>query len=121
MAAFILTIIFGGRVAVSHQVVQSAAADAARAASLARSADTAKSAGNKVATASLNNQSLNCAKTNVAIDTSGFAKPVGTAANVSVTVICSVEIADLGLVGLPGSMQVSATMVSPLDTYRERG
>lgn len=120
VVAMLLLVIFGGRVALSRQAVQSAAADAARSASIARTASEAKTAAAKSASTGLANQGLSCVTTDVKVDVTGFAKPVGTAATVSVTVVCEVMTADLGLVGLPGTMRIDATMVSPLDVYRER-
>jgi hypothetical protein len=46
-------------------------------------------------------------------------RPVGTPASVGATVTCQVDLAGL-LPGLPGSMSITATVRSPLDTYRER-
>ena len=120
VVAMLLLVIFGGRVALSRQAVQSAAADAARSASIARTASEAKTAAAKSASTGLANQGLSCVSTDVKVDVTGFSKPVGTAATVSVTVVCEVMTADLGLVGLPGTMRIDATMVSPLDVYRER-
>ena len=109
----------GGRVALSHQAVESAAADAARAASISRTQGQAASNAETAAAASLSSQNLRCVSTSVSIDTAGFASPVGTPASVGATVTCQVDLAGL-LPGLPGSMTISATMRSPLDTYRER-
>ena len=117
---FVALIIFAGRVAIAHQGVQSAAADAARSASIARTQDVAQTAGNTAATTSLANQHVNCVTTTVSVDTSGFASPVGTPARINATVTCHVDLSDLSLPGVPGSKAIIATMFSPLDTYRER-
>ena len=117
---FVALIIFAGRVAIAHQGVQSAAADAARSASLARTQGGAHTAGNTAAATSLTNQHLNCVTTTVSVDTSGFAAPVGTPAKVSATVTCRVNLSGLLLPGVPGSKAITASMSSPLDTYRER-
>jgi len=117
---FVGLIIFAGRVAIAHQGVQSAAADAARSASIARTQDVAQTAGNTAATTSLANQHVNCVTTTVSVDTSGFASPVGTPAKINATVTCHVNLSDLSLPGVPGSKTITATMFSPLDTYRER-
>ena len=117
---FVALIIFAGRVAIAHQGVQSAAADAARSASIARTQDVAQTAGNTAATTSLANQHVNCVTTTVSVDTSGFASPVGTPARINATVTCHVNLSDLSLPGVPGSKAIIATMFSPLDTYRER-
>ena len=117
---FVALIIFAGRVAIAHQAVQSAAADAARSASIARTQGAAQTAGNTSATTSLTNQQVSCVTTQVNVDTSGFASPVGTPATITATVTCHVNLSDLSLPGVPGSKAITATMSSPLDTYRER-
>lgn len=63
LPAFILfvgLIIAGGRLALAHQALQSAASDAARSASIARDAGDAKTSAQQEATTSLNNQNLHC-------------------------------------------------------------
>ena len=57
---FVLLIIAGGRIAIAHQAVQAAAADAARAASLARTSSVAHRTGSVAAARSLVNQQLAC-------------------------------------------------------------
>ncbi len=119
LGMFVALIIAGGRVALSHQAVESAAADAARAASISRTQGQAASNAETAAVASLASQNLRCVSTSISVDTTGFASPVGTPASVGATVNCQADLAGL-LPGLPGSMTISATMRSPLDTYRER-
>lgn len=121
VVGMLLLVIFGGRVALSKQAVQSAATDAARVASIARSATEATSAAKQMARTSLANQSLSCVRTQVVVDVGGFSKPVGVAATVSVAVVCEVLTADLSLPGLPGTLTIESEMASALDTYRERG
>jgi Flp pilus assembly protein TadG len=116
---FVALIIFAGRVAIAHQGVQSAAADAARSASIARTQGAAQTAGETAAATSLANQHVNCTVSTVSVDTTGFASPVGTPATINATVTCHVNLSDL-LPGVPGSKAITATMSSPLDTYRER-
>lgn len=116
----ILLAAMGGRVALAHQVVQTAAADAARAASIARSSTQAKADGAAAGKASLANQNLTCTSTRISVNTSGFATPVGSPAHVSATITCHLALADLGLPGAPKSRTITATMSSPLDTYRGR-
>lgn len=111
-------IIFGGRVAFAHQVVNAVATDAARAASISRTEASAKSAAAQVAQTGLAGQ-LTCTTAAVRVDVSGFRRPVGTAASVAVTVSCDVKAADLG-VPLITSLRVESSMSSPIDTYRER-
>ena len=102
--AFLLLIgliLLAGRVSLMRQAVQAVAADAA--------------AGN----AGVDQRNLTCLTLSVSADTSGFAVPVGTPATVSATVTCRVNLTGVDLPGL-GEREVTATMVSPLDTYRGR-
>lgn len=117
---FFALVVFGGRLTIAHQSVQSAAADAARAASIERTQSTAQSAAMSAATTSLADQQLDCTSRSVAVDVAGFAAPVGTPASVSATVTCAVSVADLAFPGLSGTTTVTATMTSPIDTYRAR-
>lgn len=112
-------IIAGGRVALAHQAVEAAAAEGARAASIARTQAAAGSSAQAAAQSSLQAQSTRCLTTSTQVDTSGFARPVGTPASVQATVTCRLDLAGL-LPGLPGAMNITASVASPLDTYRER-
>lgn len=120
LALFILVVIFGGRLALARQAVQSAAFDAARAASLARTQPEARAAAARIAVATLANQKLPCATTQVVAGTAGFDKPVGTPATVTVRVLCHVSVTDLGLPGIAGTVTVEETASSALDLFRER-
>ena len=116
----VLVIVAGGRLELARGGVQAAAADAARAASIARTADAAADTATASAQATLANQGLTCTSTVVSVDLSGFGAPVGPPAAVTATVTCTVPLADLGVPGLPGQRPLTATAVSPLDTYRGR-
>jgi Flp pilus assembly protein TadG len=120
LGALVLLVVFGGRVALARQSVQTAATDAARAASIARTADDARTQATRIAQATLANQGLRCATTSVDVDTSGFNRPPGTPATATVTVTCEVLTADLAL-PLAGTVRIEQAMSSPLDTYRGRG
>ena len=113
-------LVLGGRIAIATQVVQAAASDAARAASIARTAASARADATTAARHSLTNQDLACATTSVTVDTHAFAAPIGTAGQVSATVTCALPLGDLGVPGLAGTKTITATMSSPLDTYRGR-
>ena len=54
------------------------------------------------------------------VDTRGFATAVGQDATVTVTVGCRLDLADLSVPAVPGSMLLQTTMSSPIDTWRER-
>lgn len=120
LVALLLFAVAGGRVAIAHGSVQQAAADAARSASIARTASSAQSTAVAAARATLANQGLTCTSMTVSLDTSGFASPVGTPASVAATVSCTVLLSDLTVPGLPDSRVISATVTSPLDTFRGR-
>jgi len=113
-------IIFGGRTASAHQALQSAAADAARSASLARDAQTARTDAREAAMASITNQQIGCSSVDVTVDTSDFAKQPGVPGSVEVTISCRLDLSDLAIPGVPGARVLSATMSSPIDTWRER-
>ncbi len=117
---FIALIIGAGRVAIAHQAVEAAAAEAARSATIERTRADAAHAAQSAATATLANQQLRCLTTQIVVDTTAFTVPVGTPASVTATVTCVVDLADVSVPGLPGSLTISATVSSPLDTYRGR-
>lgn len=119
--ALVALVVVGGRQAIARDAVQAAAAEAARAASISRTADQAQSAAESGVSAILATEELECAPRSVDLDTSGFAAPVGTPALVRATVTCDVALTDLSLLPVPGAITVTATMSSPLDTYRSRG
>lgn len=117
---FVGLLVFAGRTAAAHQGVEAVAADAARAASIARSAGEAQADAADAITYSLANNGLRCASSSVSVDTSGLSAPVGTPGTVSATVTCTINLADLSVPGVPGSHTVTATMVSPVDAWRQR-
>jgi Flp pilus assembly protein TadG len=116
---FIAALVFGGRVALAGQAVDQAASEAARTASVARGKVEADSTAKAAAENTLRQQGLQCQKLDVEVDTTGFAKPVGTPASVSVVVTCDVRLRDLGP-ALSISRTVTGSASSPLDTYRQR-
>lgn len=117
---FVGLIIFGGRAATAHQSVESAAADAARAASIERTSSSARAAATSAATTSLSNEGVHCLDIDVTVDANQFTRTVGEAATLSVRVQCRIDLSDLSVPAVPGSRLISATMTSPIDTFRER-
>ena len=117
---FVALIIFAGRMAIAHQAVESAANEAARAASIARDRGAARNDATTSARTSLTNQKVNCRSIGVTVNTGDFDQPVGTPGSVSATVTCQVDLADVSVPGAPGTKTVTATVSSPLDTFRER-
>lgn len=117
---FLAMIVAGGRIALAHQGVESAANDAARAASIARTAAEASSEAHEAANSSLADQDITCATTSVQVDTTGFSAPIGTTAQVRVSLSCTVKLSDLAVPGMPGSRTITESVSSPIDAYRER-
>ena len=117
---FIAMTVAGGRVALSRQGVETAANDAARAASIARSSSEASADARSAAIGSLADQDIKCTTTSVQVDTSGFSAPIGTTAQVTATVSCTVKLSDLAVPGMPGSRTITETVSSPIDAFRER-
>ncbi|MFD4604390.1 TadE/TadG family type IV pilus assembly protein [Streptomyces sp. NPDC058464] len=118
---FLCMAIAGGRIVTSGATIDSAAEDAAREASIHRTADAAQSAARAAAAESLNTQGITCASTRVSINTSGLSVPVGQVGTVTATVVCTVELSDLLLPGVPGSKTLTSTATSVVDQYRQRG
>jgi len=111
-------IVIAGRIQLAAGALEHAAASAAREASLARTPDAARAAATAVAHDALRGQDLRCTTQWVAVDVSGFARPVGAAAQVTATVTCEVAFGDLAIPGLPGTKTLTAQATSALDRYR---
>jgi Flp pilus assembly protein TadG len=110
----------GGRVWFARTTVTEAANSAARAASIARSANEAATNGRSAAEESLSTGGLRCGNTQIAINPAAFGVPVGTPATITTTVRCRVSFSDLLLPGTQGSISLSGSGASALDTYRGR-
>jgi Flp pilus assembly protein TadG len=117
---FIGALIAGGRIAMAHNAVQSAATAAARDASLARSESAAQTQGSNAAGLSLVNSGLSCINESTSVDTSAFAAPLGVTGSVRATITCSVDLSAAALPGFPGSITISKDSISPVDPYRQR-
>lgn len=116
---FLGLIIAAGRVMIAGGSVEAAARDAARQASLARDPGTARSWALSSAQAALRSEGLQCSPA-VSVDTSQFARAIGTPAATSVTITCTVRLGDLVVPGMPGSRSLRASATSPIDPYRAR-
>jgi len=122
MIMVFLFIVGVGRIATARQAVESAAAQAARAASVARTQDVAQRDGKAAGEATLADKSLHCTNSDpVEVDDSQFGTPIGQRASVTATVTCEVDLSDVsGITGLPGKFTVTKTSTSPIDTHRGR-
>lgn len=106
----VMLAVAGGRLVSAEGRVQAASRDAARAASMERSAGAANAAANR-ALSEADSAEHDCS---ASIDSSDF----GRGGTVTVIVGCQVELADLGLVFLPGTTTVTATATAPVDKWR---
>jgi Flp pilus assembly protein TadG len=110
-----LFVIACGRCVESGIRVSDAAHQAARAASLARFPAAARKAADSVIAQALPVGGASCRGTQVAVDTSRFQ----AGGSVTVTVSCSVSLADLSGLPLPtGATTQTASFTSPIDTFR---
>lgn len=108
----------GARVWFARAAVTDAAYAAARAATLERNAGQAQTAAQSVAASALTE--VPCAGHTLAVDAAGFAVPAGTPAQVRARIACTVDLADLFGLAVPGTLTVEASAASALDTYRGR-
>jgi Flp pilus assembly protein TadG len=115
--AMLLLVVAFGRVTHARQLVDQAAAAAARAASLAGTPGGAGAQARSASIDTLTDAGLACPNPNVDVDTSAL-RPGG---RVSVTVRCAVDLSAVALIGVPGALTMTATAVSPVETYRETG
>lgn len=113
LVAIIMLTIAGGRYVSAEGAAQAAARDAARAASLERTEPAARNA----ASASLS-AAQSAAMTCTGFTSTSDFRPGGT---VRVSVTCRVALSDLGIGFLPGTAEISAQAVSPIDSLRGSG
>ena len=111
---FVLVAVAFGRLADVRLQVNDAASQAARAASIARDPGTASAVARRTAMASLAGHHLTCQPVVVAVDTSAF-RPGGA---VTARITCTVSLADLAPLPLPGAQTVQTAASSPIDVYR---
>jgi len=119
----LLLVIAAMRVTVAGGRVDSAARDAARAASLTRTPGQASLAAGQSAARSLAGAHVACTRLAVTVDTAGFAAFSGAGVagdTVGVHISCAVDLADVAIPGVPGSMTMTASYTAPLDPYRAR-
>lgn len=113
-------IVVGGRLALARQAVGAATAQGAREASISRTANEAMTHARTAVLTGLAERNIRCTEQAAEVDASGLARPLGTTAFVEVRVRCTVSLADVTIPGLPGTITLTATHRSPVDTYRGR-
>lgn len=103
-----------GRVGHARSLTDQAASDAARAAADAFTPAQATSDATTAATDTLASGGVSCSSMTLSVDTSQF-HPGG---QVTATVDCVADLSNLALSGAPGSITLTATAGSPIDSYR---
>lgn len=114
LVALLLLVVFAGRVSQADGDVRRAASAAARAASLRQDPTGASDAARETAAANLRASGVACASLDTVVDTSRFA----AGGTVAVTVRCTASMADVSLLGVPGSRTFTARSVEVVDRYR---
>jgi len=114
VVVMLLFVVFTGRLVAARGDVAAAARDAARAATLARTAPAASASALAAAQATLGGGLAPCQSTDIAVALGGFT-PGGT---VTASVACEVDLADLGLIGVPGTSRVTGDASAVIDAYR---
>lgn len=109
-----LLVVFAGKVSEADGNVERAAAEGARAASLRQHPSNAATDARSTVEANLATAGVSCSTLEAIVDTSDF-EPGGT---VTVTVECTVSMADVTLLGVPGTRTFTATATEVIDTYR---
>jgi len=112
LLAFLMLVVAFGRFVSARGDVEAAARDAVRAASLERTASDADAAARATVSATLTRSGC------LPPALSGAFVAGGT---ITVTLSCTVPMSDLGLIGVPGTLSISATSAAPLDTFRRTG
>jgi NADPH-dependent 2,4-dienoyl-CoA reductase/sulfur reductase-like enzyme len=114
-------VIAAGRLTAAESAVDHAARAAARLVSVQRDPASGTAAAEAEAHRVLTRQRVACDDLDVSVELDPPATPIGEPAVVHAAVVCVVRWSDLGLpLGLPGTREVSAEFVSPVDRYRER-
>jgi len=113
----LLLVVFAGRVSEADANVRRATSEAARAASLRQHPTDAGTDAETIAEANLSAAGIQCRALTVDVDTDNF-QPGGT---VTVTVACTTSMADVTLLGVPGTRTFSARAVEVIDRHRGDG
>ena len=115
LLAFVLLVVGFGRVTHGRQLVQQAAAAAARAAALANTPGQAATDATQEASDTLAQAGISCQSMHPSVDTSQF----HAGGQVSVTITCVTNLSDLTVVGFPGHKTLTASASAPLEQYRQ--
>jgi Flp pilus assembly protein TadG len=113
--AMLLVVAALGRVTHGRQLVDDAAAAGSRAAALSTSPGQAEQRARASITEALAQAGVSCQNPRIDVDTTAFT-PGG---QVAVVLTCTSDLSQMGLIGLPGQMSLTATARTPIETYRD--
>jgi Flp pilus assembly protein TadG len=108
-------LVIAGRLSTTTADVTAASRDAARAASLAQNYDLAIAAAENTAASTLAQQDVTCRNLTVSGGDPGTFVAGG---EVTITVSCDVNLADVALPGIPGTRTVASTSTEVVDRFR---
>lgn len=114
MALFLLLVVGLGRYTHGRQLVDDAAAEAARAASLTNSPTQAITEARRTAADTIGQGGVTCGQMSTDVNVAAF----GPGGQVTVTVRCHADLSSLTMTGLPAAVTLTATSISPIETYR---
>jgi Flp pilus assembly protein TadG len=107
-------VVFVGRLTSAQNDITAATRDAARAGSLQRGSDVADSAARDTLAASLTRSGIDCAHLDVTVDTDQF----GPGGYVRVDLACTVSLAQISQLGVPGDKTITAHATEVVDRFR---
>lgn len=113
--AMLLLVVGLGRVSHGRQLVDQAAAAAARAAALTSAPGPANTAARQAAHDTLSQAGVSCGQLHVDVNTGAF-RPGGY---IDVTIRCTANLSGLALAGMPGAVTLTATSRSVLESHRD--
>jgi Flp pilus assembly protein TadG len=114
LVMLLLLAVGAGRLVTARADIDSTARAAARAASIRRDPGSATLAARQMAVATLAERHLTCRQLDLTTDTRTF----HAGGWVIVQVSCNVDLSQLSLLRLPGSLTIRARFTEPLDTFR---
>ena len=117
---FVGLLVTSARIALAQQSLGAIASHAARAATLERSAAAGHGAARSAVQEGLAEHGVACLSSHVEVAAGALSASIATQGNVTVTISCTVPLNEVSIPGMPGSHQLSATAVSPVDRFRQR-
>lgn len=119
LVMFVELIVLGGRVAATGADIQSAAREAARAGTLAAGPGSLPSVISGPVSVGLAGKGFRCQSPSVTVGAAtNFVAEGQPGGQVEVVVTCTVQLSDLDLLSIPGSITIRRSAVEPIDTYR---